>query len=332
MLIDVDGVLDSPLGRREGWRARASSRQDDPLGLPPNLARAAVAAGLDLEGPSLSWRVGMGESRERLPNLNALARHEGGFVESIAKADVVWTPRDLYFLTFDPNILGFVTPANRQAMAQWIRTTFSTLRTPQPSFANQAITRAEGGATIVLAIDLADAISPQKAAPRLAAIEALKASKTDPDLLAQKLATAKSAFFQADVKESIQGMIRVEFEGTVDITPPVAKAVILAALEEAGAEIPELSTWTSTARGRSIELSGRLSEESLGLVLGLARPPRLTDPLPSLAEESAEAPTPAPGAKPARGGEGRCREGVARVLPLGRRRSRRPEGEEQAHL
>ncbi len=296
MFVDVDSLFDSPLGRREKWREEATARGKARLGLPTEIARVAVAAGVDLDEFHEDWRVGMAEIRGKLPDLETLAAREGGFVEPINLAKVVWTPRDLYFITFEPRILGFATPAWRQRMAKWITTTFVKPRTFPPGFASKAIVRAEGGSQVVLALNVADAISPPLAAPRLAEMDSIKKYRIDPRLLAERLATAKLAFLQVDVDNAIKGTIRVEFESDMDYAKPVAKELVLTALSENGADLPELARWSGGVEGRAIELSGPLSEDSLRLILSLARPPQLTPARQSLGDlpASAEGGQPSP--------------------------------------
>ena len=278
MLVDYDGLFDSPLGRREGWRARAGDPSRNRAEFLPDVARAAAAARMGMNDLDLDWRVGMAEFRGDVPTLADLAASQGGFVEKIGITDVAWTPRDIYFIDFKPGILGFVTPAGRQGMSHWMRDIFAKPKSFPPGFADHAVYRAEAGAAVVLAVDLADAVAPQRLGPWLDAIEAIGAAKIDPKLLSDRLATVKSAFLQVDVRETIEGTLLVEFDREIGYAAPAAKEIVLAALEEAGAVLPDLRAWSSTTKDKSIELKGRLSEDSLVQVLGLALPPRLTTP------------------------------------------------------
>ena len=113
-----------------------------------------------------------------------------------------------------------------------------------PGFADRAIFRADAGAQIVLAFDLADAISPKVVEPWLNAIEVIKKTKTDPTLLAPRLASVKSAFMVIKVDQWIEGNLRIDFERPVDYTGPVARELILTVLDDIGAELPEMKTWT----------------------------------------------------------------------------------------
>jgi hypothetical protein len=283
MLVDVDGLFESPLGQREQWRQKATEQARGDLGLPPTMARIAVAAGADLEDLALEWRIGMAEYRDRLPDLATLAAREGGFVEQINLSKVAWTPRDLYLVTFEPKVIGFVTPIDRQRMSKWITATFVKPRTFPPGYADHAVNRAEAGAQVVLAINLADSASAPLIKPWVTGLDGMQANTIDPSLLADRFASVKSAFLQIDVKESIEGSIRVEFDRPMDYAKPVAKAAVLSALAEAGVELDDLKTWRGGVDGKAIVLDGRLSEDSLRRILSFVHPPRLTPERPTLA-------------------------------------------------
>ena len=120
--------------------------------------------------------------------------------------------------------------------------------------------------------------------PWLNTIDVIKKTNTDPKLLAPRLASVKSAFLVVKVDQGIEGTMRIDFEREVDYTTPVARTLILDVLEEFGAELPEMKTWTlSFDKKTAVEMSGRLSEESVRKVLSLAHAPRLSTDRPSSA-------------------------------------------------
>ena len=113
--------------------------------------------------------------------------------------------------------------------------------------------------------------------PWLNTIDAIKKTNTDPKLLAPRLATLKSAFLVIKVDQGIEGNLRIDFERDVDYTSQVARTLILDALENFGAELPEMKTWTlSFDKKTAVEMSGRLSEESMRKVLSVAHAPELS--------------------------------------------------------
>ena len=278
LLVDVDGLFRSPIGRREGWQARAADQSAGGLGLSAEVAKVVVAANLDLQNLNENWKLGMAELRATAPDLERLATREGGFVETLQNVPVAWTPRGFYLFSFPPRIIGFVAQADRQALSKWIVSTVVKPRTFPPGFADRAIYRADAGSQIVLALNLTDAISPKLAEPWLKAQESVRKARLDAGILAMQLAEVKSASFQVDVGQAIQGTLRIDFRFKVDYAGPVLKDLILAVLDDYGAALPELASWNLTldANKQAVELSGRLGEESVRRILSVVRPPQLS--------------------------------------------------------
>ncbi len=287
LLADVEALFNSPYGRGQQWREKAAQASGQKLGLTDDITRFVVAAGVELQDAEINWRVGMAQFHGGMPDIQRLAAREGGFVETISRTQVAWTPRGFYLVTFKPDIMGFVAPTTRQAISRWITSTFVKPRTFPPSFADRAIYRADRDSQVVLVLNLDQAIAPPLLETWLASQDYVKKARLDPKLLSETLATVKSAFLQVEVKESIQGTIVVESQFDLNYAKTIGKDLVLSVLDEYGAALDELPTWSGGVEGKTITLSGRMSEESLRRVLSLARLPRLTPPKSSESEELA---------------------------------------------
>ena len=291
MLVNVDGLFDSPMGRRENWRQKALENRQGGLGLAADVSKVAVAVGMDFHSMQERWKVGLVQLRRDVPvKLETLAAREGGYVETIENTPVAWTPRGFYLFDFPGNLLGFASPTERKSLVGWFRSALFKPRNFPPGFADRAIFRADAGAQVVLAFDLADSVSPKMVEPWLNSIDVIKKTKTDASLLAPRLASVKSAFLVVKVDQGIEGNLRIDFERDVDYTAQVARQLILDVLEDYGAELPEMKTWTlSFEKKTAVEMRGRLSEESVRKVLSMAHPPRLTPDHPSLSRTTTSA-------------------------------------------
>jgi hypothetical protein len=296
MLVNVDGLFDSPMGRRENWRQQAVENLRDRFGLAAEFSKLAVAVGLDFSSTAERWKVGMAELRHDVPiKLENQAAREGGYVETIENMPVAWTPRGFYLFDFPEKVVGFVAPTDRQAVVTWIQSALDHPRNFPPGFADRAIFRADAGAQIVLALNLAGAISAREVEPWLAALDVIKKTRTEPKLLAPRLASAKSAFLVVRVDQSIEGTMRIDFDRPVDYTALVFRDLILTVLEDHGAELPEIKSWTVSFdhKTNAAEMTGRLSENSVRKLLSMAHLPRISPGV------STSAATPAPGTAPA---------------------------------
>lgn len=116
----------------------------------------------------------------------------------------------------------------------------------------------------------------------------IKKTKTDPKLLAPRLASVKSAFLVVTVDQSIEGTLRIDFEREVDYTGPVARTLILDLVDDLGVGLPELKTWSlGFDKKTAVEMTGRLSVESVRKVLSLAHLPSLSADRPASAGSAA---------------------------------------------
>lgn len=277
MLVNVDGLFDSPMGRRENWRQQALENRRGGLGLAPDISKAAVAVGLNYHSMDERWKVGLVQLRRDVPiKLAEIAAREGGYVETIRNTKVAWTPRNLYLFDFPDSLVGFVSPAERKSLVAWFQSALWQPRDFPPGFVDRAVFRADRGAQIVFSLDLADTVSVPMVEPWLRSFDEVKASHPDPSLLATRIASVKSGSLTVQVTEGIQGNLRIEFERDIDDTRAVARTLVLDLLADLGAELPEMKSWSvSFDKKRALELSGRLSEDSVRKILSLGNVPRL---------------------------------------------------------
>lgn len=287
MLIDADGLFESPLGQAENWRAEAEQNSSGGLGLAADATKAVVAMNTNLYTLQEVYKLAMVAMKSAPPGIGDLARREGGLLETVENTSVVWTPRDLYLFLVPPNVVGFVTPAERQKLGGWLQDIVVSPRNAVPGFADLAVSRVEAGAQIALAVDLDNAISPQMAIAWLNTIKSLETAKIDPKILGARLSTARSVTLTIEVARTIQSTLRIDFQQPVDYASIVAKDVVLALMENYGVLIPDIAAWTATVDGKTIELAGSLTRDSAQRILEIGRAPRLSPQLESLANAPA---------------------------------------------
>jgi hypothetical protein len=275
LLVDAENLFQTPMGRREKWQQQARERPNGVLGLRGDMSKIAVAMSLDIVTLDERWKLGMVETPSDPPEIARLAAREGGYVERIQNQNVAWTPQNLFLFSFPDRIIGFAAPADRQFLSSWLLNTIVKPRTFPPSWADRAIHRADAG--IVLALDLRDTISPMRVGAWLKSTDnpSIKRMVTNAEVIAASLASARSAFLQIDVDQAIQGSLRVEFDSPIDAVKAIGKELVLQTLDDQGANITELRTWSANVESKSITLSGRLSEDSVRRILSVVATPAL---------------------------------------------------------
>ncbi len=272
MLADVEALHNSTLGMRERWAELSPEARSRCMVFPAGIRRIVVGARLDFRDMDYHWKVGLAEARGALPGLETVAGRERGHVDHVAGGSVVWTPRGFFVVEFPPRTIGFVAPADRQALADWMRTAFSRPKAVRPAFADRAVSHAERDAEVVVAFDLTDTVSPSLAREILEGLDGLRRAGLDPTAVASLLATVRGGYLSLGIKETVAGTLRIEFDEPVESLRPVAKELVLAALEDLGADVPDLPRWRVSVEGKVISLSGGLSPESTRRVMSLVGP------------------------------------------------------------
>lgn len=76
-LVDVDGLISSPLGQREGWHDQLVNRPAGVLGVSGDVSKVVVASFVDFSTLEERGKLGMAQARGSLPELSVLAAREG---------------------------------------------------------------------------------------------------------------------------------------------------------------------------------------------------------------------------------------------------------------
>lgn len=290
VLLNVDKILFSPVAIRENWKTKHEETYAAGLSmLPPDVKQAVFASELDLSEMSPEWEsvVMRIDDEADLPDL---ARSSGGRLEFIDNHKAVALPTNAYAVQFSGNIVGAMTPTNRQSVGRWIRETDSRVHPDLSPYLTEAFGYANGlGTPIILAIDLQDVATSEDDLALLKASDNF-ANQTDAELqrLAKVLAGIRGLTLGVTLGEKPFGKVKVDFADELGISPELAKAMLLRALAKRGAMLKELSDWTPQVNGRQVSLEGELTSS------GTKRLFSLFDRAPSFMKPPAETGTTTP--------------------------------------
>ena len=271
-LVDVKRLFDSPLAAKEGWgdkydRAFASGL----CAIPPFTDRLILAAEIDYEHLQPKWELAVAELADAR-TAAMIARTSKGVLDPIGKLPAVAIRDDSYIVELGSKRLGAMAPANRQAVARWLRETQSR-STPALSTYLKGSLIASEKSQIVVAFDLEDAIPPEVIRANLAASETLAAKKVDLDAAAKALAALRGLAVEVGVSDAASGRLRLHFSGDAGPLAPVAQPLLLEILGDLGAYIADIENWKVTAERERITFEGSLSTAGMRRVLALVDSP-----------------------------------------------------------
>jgi len=271
VLIDVDAFYRSPMALRKGWKEKfATKSSEQPIILPPEANRFILASHLDPQNNLHSdWEVAVIDLSEPL-SMSLLARAEGGYIDSIGRTQVVWTPSHAYLIELDKQLMGMVYPDDRQAVSA-------------------KRLRSEG--QIVLALDLTNVLQPHRIDKALKETKILEGQKVSPRAVAEAISSLQGVTLTIQFGSEAQAEVRIDFAENIRMLKPFAKELVLAAMNRVGASVNDPDQWSTEVEENAIILRGQLSEAGLTRLSGLLELP--TSKFSTLKEETKQTQDPA---------------------------------------
>jgi hypothetical protein len=292
VLIDVDAFYRSPMALRKGWKEHFATRSSEqPIILPPEAKRFILASHLDPQNNLHSdWEVAVIDLSEPL-SMSLLARAEGGYIDSIGRTQVVWTPSHAYLIELDKQLMGMVYPDDRQAVSHWVDWMKTGKNTPLSPYLEKAAKRLRSEGQIVLALDLTNVLQPHRIDKALKETRILEGQKASPRAVAEAISSLQGVTLTIQFRSEAQAEFRIDFAENIRILKPFAKELVLAAMNRVGASVKDPDQWSTEVEENAIILRGQLSEAGLTRLSGLLELP--TSKFSTLKEETKETQDPA---------------------------------------
>ncbi|REJ92766.1 MAG: hypothetical protein DWQ34_07980 [Planctomycetota bacterium] len=276
-VIQADALLNTELAESEGWKDKQSAAYGSrPVMIPPEAEMVIVAAQLDASNNlAANWQLAAAQLSEAFP-MSAIARAEGGYVDTVNDTQVAWTPGDAYFVNLGPQMIGILHPANRQYVSRWTDYTESNNLVQLSPYLRGAMDQADEKTQVVLAIDLGDVVQPHRAQEQLENSDILGRANIDAKSVLPLVSSLKGVTMTIDVSHAISGKLKVDFDESAAPLRPVAKELVLSVLDNFDAHIPDLDSWSGVTQNKSIVLEGDLSTDGLRRVASLLEMPSTT--------------------------------------------------------
>ena len=271
ILINAEKMFGSPLANREHWEARRKAAYDAGISaLPPDATQVILAGRSDHEFGESIWELGLMKLRSER-NVSSVAARYGGSMDEINGRSAVRLPGDHYVIQMGPSLLASYSPANRQDVARWLR---STDVTPAGGGLHPYLQQAFGYATkvgtpIVMAIDIDGSISKEEVKQRAASLDFLKNMNIPIDQLADLIHGTRGITLGISIDENEVGAIRVDFDESPEILAQIGKPLLINVLQRQGAMIDDIREWQPSVEGNTFMLRGKLSDEGTRKVMSV---------------------------------------------------------------
>jgi len=274
VLIDVENTLASPIAQKEGWGKQLELNYvERPIYLPPEAKKLVMAAALR-SGDDFArlWELAAMELSEPM-SMRSIARSEGGYVDQINGVVAAWTPSDAYFVSLGDRELGVMFPAERQFVSRWVEFIKTNRDNVLSDYLSKAAQSTNEKVQILLAIDLKDVVTPHELNNRLQDSAVIKKANLSVEDVTQVLASIQGAVLRVAVGKEVQGQLRIDFSEEVALIKPIAKEMVLQALDNLGAHVADLESWKVTLTDRAILMRGPLSKDGQRRVFSVVEIP-----------------------------------------------------------
>jgi hypothetical protein len=270
--VNVAKVLDTPYAKNEWTPTAADAWAKQPVMIPPGSTRLLMAADVRSDSLESLWELSLMEMG-KMPTIQELAQAEGGNIDRLWDRDAVCSPINAYFVPLDGTILASITPANRAAIAKWVRTPAK----PEGNVTSQYLQRVLAGlgdsTDIVMAMDLEGAFGVPRIRKWLDDNDIKEVPDNQMDQVARTLGTMNGIMLQINVDQDVKGRAVVDFDGDAASLQNCAKPIMIAVLNTAGMRVDEIDSWTFKAGGKQVTMEGKLGTPSLRRLLSIVQSP-----------------------------------------------------------
>jgi hypothetical protein len=292
VLLNIEKIVNSPMGIREGWGKKIEkSFAAGLIRVPPQATNYVLASQIDLEFMEPIWSAAVMDLSER-PSLPEIAKRRGGTVDKLDDLSAVALPNDTYIVRFGPTTIGAMQPANRQSVLRWVREAKTGKNGELSPYLQKAASFSDNAGTeIIMAIDLDGALSWERAAKYLNRHkQTLKLTDDQVKEAAGVVSNVEGLRLGVRLTDRPFGKLMIDFRTSPAALASVAKPLVLQVLADAGLRIDDLDEWKPESGPTTLSLSGYLTTSGLRRALSMIDSPTSSESTgqSSQSESSAE--------------------------------------------
>lgn len=281
VFLNAEKLMSSPVAMKEDWASKRDTAFASGVSfLPPDAKHAVLAMELDLQTWVPMWESAVIDLNHQ-PDINQVVAMTGGAQDTIEGYSVVALPSDAYLVKFGPSTGSFMAPANRQAVARWLRKVNTKDDINVSGYLFEAFKFAnDRGTPVIIALDLENAMPIGDIKARLALqSEFLKKNNINVDNAATMLSGIRGMTLGITFGDKPFGKVKVDFKDDLTLTPELAKAAMIHTFINHGVMLNEFLDWKADVSGKSMSLEGFLTASGMMRVSSLFnRPPSLKLP------------------------------------------------------
>ena len=283
VLIDAERIRTSAFARENQLASDDSTATGDRSIVPPKeVLQAVLAAKIRGFRESLvDWQTALVQMPEP-PSLAGLAASYQGSLEQVAGREYVALPNGAMALSLSDKTLTVLHPLDRRRASQGIAQTQMTQKPRLSPYLSRAVAGTSPKSQVLIAIDLKEMFSSSNIFLYLQNAKSFQSRPVDIKVASKLLSSLDGITLRLNFEKTIQADLAVHFSEPADGLSEWVRALFLEILDDTGATIEEVATWTFSPGDKQFHLQGELSRDGLRRVLSLldfpTHIPKASDP------------------------------------------------------
>ncbi len=259
--LDVQAILNSPIGVARGWRKQTAFRFAEGAGaIPAEATRLLMGTQIDFHSERPMWDVLVMDLKE-FWTPERLVRAARGTPVDLGGYPAAWSPLNCYYVRLSPLRVGAIGPANRQHALRWLK---DERRVAVTSYLREAVDEVrQGRAHYLLAVDLGDVFDPSLLRGGFRQVGEELNLEFDLDAMTRLFAGLRGVSVGARFDVEATAFLRVDFAESPEALKDSARPLLIELLARAGAHVERFADWEAGARGNAIYLRGQASDPTL---------------------------------------------------------------------
>jgi hypothetical protein len=273
--IDVNGLMQSDLGTREGW---AQKRNMDYLAgvvpFPPSMKFVVSACAFNPVNHNSDWQIALATFANPVDPY-VIAKKEGSEVEWIDEQFVIPSRRNAYFLQLDRFNYGVYTPANRQHFSKWVSFVKATKNSTDTKISPYLVNTVQAGAAfgqVSIVMDLANFLNKTEVQKRLAQSKAVEEAKPDVTALANFITGIKGLRLSIKADSAFTAELRFDFSESAQPYQGIFAPLLNEVVTKTGVPLGDMTSWKMQISGNSVTLRGGLHTDEVRRIVALVTP------------------------------------------------------------
>lgn len=290
VLVDADRIRRSPFAKEQKLTDDSPTEEANSHVVPRSEVSLLVQSSRirGFRDSLIDWEMAL-LRLNTAPALDSIVADYGGRVEQLGKREYVQLPTDVMIFKTGEKSLAVLSPPDRPRVTRQLNLGESSRKVTLEGYLADAYQNAAPGCDALIALDLEELFAPNLILRYVQDSRTLGKQAAESQRAWKILRTLRGATLKLRFRESVEGELTLDFSGPLQNVSAWVRDLFLEILNDAGAAIDDLESWSFELKEHRIVAKGTLSMSGLRKVFSLINLPtaipRELDPRTELTPE-----------------------------------------------